>query len=135
MKYLIYIILFLFFLCFSCTEKENNYEWKDLSFKNDIHLTSICMLDDEVGFVGGRVKFKTEEIIRMRSIPAPYCCDTLVFSPDNEYFYNEYIFKDPHTIEPLLYKQIMVVSVGRQSKHLLKPELKIWFSLMKVMDM
>lgn len=106
MKYLIYIILFLFFLCFSCTKKENNYEWKDLSFKNDIHLTSIVILDDELGFVGGRVKFETEEIIRMRSIPSPYCCDTLVLSPDKEHFYIEYIFKDPQTIDPLLYKTI-----------------------------
>lgn len=87
----------------SCTEKENNYERKDVSIKSDINLTSICMLNEETGFVGGIVSYETDEIENyLGDFPSPYYFDTILFLKED--LYRTYNFRDSHTIDPVIYK-------------------------------
>ncbi len=102
-KNFFFLVTFVFMLL-SCTEKENHYEWKDISFDKDIHLSSICMINDETGFVGGTVNYEVEDRIIHYTVPSPFCCDSIVFSPDNEYFYKKFVFKEDQSIDPILYK-------------------------------
>lgn len=104
MKTKLFILSILMLVLTACEKEHPNYDWKDISLKNDIDLTSIYMLDDETGFVGGNSGVKIEEIItHMGDIPSPYG-DTLIYSPNNENSYVEYKYDVDQDIEPILYK-------------------------------
>ncbi len=101
MKKIIPFIMLWIFALISCEKQESpTYEWKDISLHRNVGLKSICMLNDQVGYVGGASFIK----IKKKIFHSAGFGDTLIYAPDNGWFYHEYEFGPDQDPNPVLYK-------------------------------
>jgi photosystem II stability/assembly factor-like uncharacterized protein len=101
------LVLSLFLLQFACEKKsdEMDYEWKSISINSDINLSSICMINENVGYVGGVARVDSTSTIIHFKIPNDNGYN-LMLDENNENYYKDYTVKNPEKVKPRMYKTV-----------------------------
>ena len=131
MKKIIPLVILWVFVLFSCEKKGSRtyeYEWKDISIPMDVSLQSICMLNEQVGYVGGSSFINYTKSIY--HLGGGQFGDTLIYAPDNGIFYSEYEFEADQDPNPVLYK----TSNGGSSWQEIETPFKIGIREMQFID-
>jgi photosystem II stability/assembly factor-like uncharacterized protein len=89
-------------LVLSCEkDRSDNYDWKDISIKGNITIYAISMIDENTGFVGGYSGFDFGQVTHNDTWGFG---DTLIYAPDNGYFYSTFENQGKPLIDPIIYK-------------------------------
>lgn len=99
-------IVFLLTLLSLCKKEETKvYDWNKIQFPSKIHLQSIQMLDDNIGFVGGDPKVDSFIMkIGVASDNPLLNYDTVIVEPNVDFIYNYLVRTVPETPESFLFK-------------------------------
>lgn len=66
--------------------QDDKYDWNDVSFNRDVALTTIYMVNENLGFLGGNSNIKIDSIITYSSEVPTQFGDTLIFSPNEDFY-------------------------------------------------
>jgi len=88
---------------FTCENPPSDikYDWKDVSLEAVISLEAISMISADVGYVGGRSNASIMKV--STQLGNGNFGDTLIYQPENGWFYQEYELEDTSNIKPILY--------------------------------